>query len=630
LDRKLAAILSADVVGYSRLVASDEEGTVRRLRAYREVIDDQIASHHGRVFGTAGDSVIAEFVSPVEAVRCAIEIQRQLELRNAELVEERRMRFRIGVNLGDVVIEDENLLGDGVNVAARLEGLAEPGGICISAAVYDQVRNKLEAEYDDLGERPVKNIPDPVRVYKVLFSGFPNTLARPVRRRRRPLRTALLAIAASVLLVGTGLWATWPQPLGLLIDVAGMSGPRVDPALPDAPSIVVLPFENMSGDPDQEYFSDGLTEDLTNELAHLPELFVIARNSAFVYKGQQVNVQDVGRELGVRYVVEGSVRKVGDRVRVTAQLIDATTGGHVWSERYDRDLSDIFAIQSEISEEILGVVRGKIRGTEAQRVARKRPRDYTWNDAVWRGIYHLNRGTREDNEKARRLFERAIKIDPRLPGPYAYIGRTYVIELMSGWSTDATLLDKAGDLGRRAVELDVWRPEGEGHLTLAMVNIAQGRPDRAILETERTLEIVPNDAAALTWHALALAEQGRFVEATRAIKRASRVDPRQGNAVAMVTAYVNYGAGRRAEAIELWERVRAASRDNVIVRVALAASYEQAGRHAEAATVVQEILRVTPDLTAERATRLVPGWKMVVGAEEFARYPGYLRTAGLP
>jgi adenylate cyclase len=627
-DRKLAAILSADVVGYSRLVASDEEGTVRRLRAYREVIDGLIASHHGRVFGTAGDSVIAEFASPVEAMRCAIDVQRQIELLNAELVEERRMRLRIGVNLGDVVIEDENLLGDGVNVAARLEGVAEPGGICISAAVYDQVRNKLQLGYTDLGDQTVKNIPDPVRAYKVLLSGPQGTRARSGGRRRRPLRTALLAIGASILLVGTGLWATWPRPLGLLIDVAGVSGPPVDPALPDAPSIVVLPFDNMSGDPEQEYFSDGLTEDLTTELARHPYLFVIARNSAFVYKGQRVNVQDVGRELGVRYVLEGSVRKAGGRVRVTAQLIDATTGAHVWSERYDRDLSDIFAIQSEISEEILVAVQGKIEGAEFQRVERKPPRDFTWNDALWRGIYHSNRATREDNARARQLFERAIELDPHLSEPYALSGNTYLIELLNGWSTDATLLDKAEGLGRRAVELDAW--SADGHLTLALVNITRGRPDAAILNTEPALEIEPNFATAHAFHGLALAHQGRFLEATRSIKQALRLDPRPADFLLMITAYVNAGAGRRAEAVELMERVRQANPDNVIARVALAGFYEQAGRHAEAASVVQEILRVTPDLTTERATHLIPGWKTVLGAEEFARYPGYLRAAGLP
>jgi adenylate cyclase len=628
VDRKLAAILSADVVGYSRLVASDEEGTVRRLRAYREVIDGLIASHHGRVFGTAGDSVIAEFASPVEAVRCAIDVQRQLELRNAELVEERRMRLRIGVNLGDVVIEDKNLLGDGVNVAARLEALAEPGGICISAAVYEHVHNKLEAGYDDLGEQSVKNIPDPVRAYKVLLSGPQRTRARSAGRRRRSLRTALLAIGASVLLVGTGLWATWPRPLGLLLDVAGVSGPPVNPALPDAPSIVVLPFDNMSGDPEQEYFSDGLTEDLTTELARHPYLFVIARNSAFVYKGQRVNVQDVGRELGVRYVIEGSVRKAGDRVRVTAQLIDAATGAHVWSERYDRDLSDIFAIQSEISEEILVAVQGKIEGAEFQRVERKQPRDFTWNDALWRGIYHSNRATREDNARARQFFERAIELDPHLAQPYALSGNTYLIELLNGWSTDATLLDKAEDLGRRAVELDAW--SADGHLTLALVNITRGRPDAAILNTEPALEIEPNFATAHAFHGLALAHQGRFLDATRSIKQALRLDPQPADFILMITAYVNAGAGRRAEAVGLMERVRQGNPDNVISRVALAGFYEEAGHHAEAVAVVQEILRVTPDLTVERATQLIPGWETVLGAEEFARYPGYLRTAGLP
>jgi tetratricopeptide (TPR) repeat protein len=249
---------------------------------------------------------------------------------------------------------------------------------------------------------------------------------------------------------------------------------------------------------------------------------------------------------------------------------------------------------------------------------------------VWRGRYHLNRGTREDVEKARRLFERAIEIDPRLPAPYAYIGRTYILELWNGWSTDATLLDKAEDLGRRAVELDVWRPEGEGHMTLALVNLARGRPDEAIVETERALEIVPNDHFAYATLALALAQQGRLLEAARSIKRALRLEPRPSRFLLLVAAYVNAGAGRRTEAIEQLERVRLKYPDNVIARVSLAAYYEQAGRHAEAADVVDEILRVAPDLTAERATRLIPGWETVVGAEEFVRYPGYLRAAGLP
>jgi adenylate cyclase len=630
-ERKLATILAADVVGYSELMAADEEGTVARLKALREIVDATIASHQGRIFHTAGDSVVAEFASAVEAVRCAVDIQQVLQQRNTEQPDAEHMQLRIGVNLGDVLVDGDNLLGDGVNVAARLEALADAGSVYISGSVHEQVRYKVAFGFADLGDQTVKNIPDPVRVYRVQPRGEPGRVERPAVSRFRTwslLPKLAMVVAAGLLLLCIALWATWPRPLGLLIDIAGVSGPPVDPALPDAPSIVVLPFDNMSGDSEQEYFSDGLSEDLTTELARHPYLFVIARNSAFVYKGQRVNVQDVGRELGVRYVLEGSVRKAGGRVRVTAQLIDATTGGHVWSESYDRDLSDIFAIQSEISEQILVAVQGKIKGAEFRRVERKLPRDFTWNDALWRGIYHSNRETREDNATARQLFERAIELDPHLSQPYALIGNTYLIELLNGWSTDATLLDKAEGLGRRAVELDVW--SADGHLTLALVNITRGRLDAAILNTESALEIEPNFATAHAFHGLALAQQGRFLEATRSIKQALRLDPLPADFLLMITAYVNAGAGRRAEAVELMERVRQASPDNVIARVALAGFYEQAGRHAEAAAVVQEMLRITPDLTTTRAVQLIPGWEMALGAEEFARYPDYLRTAGLP
>jgi adenylate cyclase len=426
-ERRLVTILAADVVGYSKLMAADEEGTVTRLKGLREIVDASIASHQGRIFHTAGDSVVAEFASAVEAVRCAVDIQKVLQERNNDQPDVEQMQLRIGINLGDVLVDSDNLLGDGVNVAARLEALADAGGIYVSGSVHEQVHAKVDFGFTDLGDRTAKNIPDPVRVYRVQPRGEPGRARRPAVSRSPPrglLRKLTMAATGGILFLGLTLWTTWPRPLGFLIDIVGVSGPPIDPALPDAPSIVVLPFDNMSGDPEQEYFSDGLTEDLTTELARHPFLFVIARNSAFVYKGRRVNVQDVGRELGVRYVLEGSVRKAGDRVRVTAQLIDATKGGHVWSEAYDRELSDIFAIQSDISEEILVAVQGKIEVAEFQRVERKPPRDLTWNDALWRGIYHSRLGTRVGNAKVRQFFEKAIEIDPHLSQPYALSGNT--------------------------------------------------------------------------------------------------------------------------------------------------------------------------------------------------------------
>ncbi len=627
--RKLAAILSADVVGYSRLMAEDEDATVRTLAAYREEVALLVRQHRGRVVDFTGDNFLAEFPTATDAVECALEIQRVLSARNAPLPSERKMQFRIGIHMGEVRVEEGRLYGDGVNIAARLEGLAEQGGICISATVHDQVRNKLDATYQDLGDQTVKNIPHQVRAYRVeprAWQPEPRAEAPPAKARR--FRTALLALSALLFLFGVGLWATWPAPLGLLIDVAGVSGPPVNPALPDRPSIAVLPFTNMSGDPEQEYFSDGLTEDVTNELARLPYLFVIARHSAFMYKGKQVNVEDVGRELGVRYVLEGSVRKVGDRVRVTAQLIDATTGGHLWSRRYDRELSDIFAIQSDISGEILAAMRVEIGTAEAQRLARKPRQSFTASDALWRGLYYLNRGSREDVEESRTLFERAIELAPERGAAYAFLGFTYLQESMQGWSADAALLDRAEALGSRAVELNP--SAAPGHVLLGFASFFRDRPEGTIAQAERAIELEPNNPVHHALRGIAMARQGRFLEATRSIRQALRLNPRPDAGLLMLTAYVNEAAGRVGEAMVLMEQIRSENPDNIIARVVLARFYEREARHEEAQATVREILLVVPDFTVERAMQLIPGWEGLLGPEDFARAPDDLRTAGLP
>jgi adenylate cyclase len=359
----LVAILAADAVGYSRLMEADENGTIQMLETCRRSVDGLVASHHGRVFGSAGDSVIAEFTSPVEAVGCAADIQEALERRNADLPEDRRMRFRIGVNLGDVVVKGDNLLGDGVNIAARLQVLADPGGIFLSGTMSDQVDGKLDLEFDDLGDREVKNIAKPVHVYRV-----------------RVDRTEMSR------------------------DSQDTPASRSLP-FPDKPSIAVLPFDNMSGDPEQEYFSDGITEDLIPALSNIRWFFVIARNSSFSYKGRAVDVTRVGKELGVRYVLEGSVRRSGDRIRITAQLIEATTDNHVWAERYDRNFDDIFDLQDEMRETIVGAIESELGAAERARAARKPPERLDAWDACQRGLWHMWQFGAEDNRKARQLFE---------------------------------------------------------------------------------------------------------------------------------------------------------------------------------------------------------------------------------
>jgi adenylate cyclase len=373
IERKLAAILAADVAGYSRLMGADEEGTLARLKACRrELMDPEIAEHRGRVVKTTGDGILIEFQSVVDAVRCAMDVQRSMAERNADVTDEQRIEFRVGINLGDIMIDAEDIHGDGVNIAARLEGMAEPGGICISGSSYQQVRDKLTIHFEDMGMQQLKNIARPVRVYRV-----------PIGRCAPRERSAL--------------------------------------ALPDKPSIAVLPFQNMSGDPEQEYFADGMVEDIITELSRIRWLFVIARNSTFTYKGQAVAVKQVARELGVHYVLEGSVRKGGNRVRVTAQMIDATSGAHIWAERYDRDLSDIFAVQDEITASVAGVIEPALAEAEQQRVLRKPPERLDAWEAYQRELWHFNKYGPEENQTAQTFFRQAIALDPNFaPGHYGY------------------------------------------------------------------------------------------------------------------------------------------------------------------------------------------------------------------
>jgi TolB-like protein/class 3 adenylate cyclase len=417
--RKLTAILSADVKGYSRLMGEDEEGTVSTLNAYKEVMTGLIQHHRGRVVGTAGDSVLAEFASVVDAVRCAVGIQEELKDRNKELPEDRRMEFRIGVNLGDVVEECDNILGDGVNVAARVQSLAEAGGICISGTVYDQIKNKLAFSYDYVGEQAVKNIKEPVRVYRVRMD--PEVASAKLAEEKKPvgkrLSKAVLTIIALVVIAGAViLYQFVLRPSPSKTEVA--SKEKMAFPLPDVPSIAVLPFVNMSEDPKQEFLCDGMTESIITALSKVPRLFVIARNSTFTYKGKPVKVKQVSEELGVRYVLEGSVQKSGDRVRITAQLIDALTGNHLWAESYDRDLKDIFALQDEITMKVLTATAGKLTREDQILSAGKYFKGKQGLDCylkIMEGEKYRAGFNIEDNRMARRIAEEAIALCPEKP-----------------------------------------------------------------------------------------------------------------------------------------------------------------------------------------------------------------------
>jgi len=432
--RKLTAILSADVEGYSRLMGEDEDETIRTLTTYRELMSAIIQKHRGRVVDSPGDNLLAEFGSVVDTVRCAVEIQEELRVRNAELPENRMMEFRIGINLGDVVEEGERIYGDGVNITARVEGLAEGGGICISGTVYDSVKNKLSLNYESLGEHTVKNITEPIRVYRMRVG--PDAATPGVVKEKRPgvKRWQWTALAAVVVLI-VGAVASWNFHFRL---------PSVDPAsvekmafpLPDIPSIAVLPFVNMSDDPKQEYFSDGITENIITDLSKISAFFVISRSSTYAYKGKPVKIKQVAEELGVRYVLEGSVQKSSDKVRINAQLVDAITGHHLWAERYDRDLKDIFAVQDEITQKIVRTLRVELTEVELERIRRIPTENLNAYESFYRGLGYYRRSSKSSNAQARQMFEKAIELDPRFSVVYVFLGHTYRREWLYRWSQD--------------------------------------------------------------------------------------------------------------------------------------------------------------------------------------------------
>jgi len=562
VERKLTAILSADVRGYSRLMGEDEEGTLHTLTTYRAVMDPLIHHHRGRIVGTAGDSVLAEFASVVDAVRCAVEIQQQLKARNADLPAQRRMEFRIGINLGDVMVNGEQIYGDGVNIAARLESLAEAGGIYLSGTVYDQVENKLALTYEYLGEQTVKNITRPVRVYRVRIDETEPAVETP----RRDVSTYLPE-----------------QPQALL--------------LPDKPSIAVLPFVNLSSDPEQEYFSDGITEDLITDLSRLSGLFVIARNSTFTYKGKAVKVEEVGRELGVRYVLEGSVRKAGNRVRITAQLVDATTGHHLWAERYDRELIDIFALQDEIVQRIVTTLKLQLTLWEKGVLVRKSTDNLEAYDYYLRGSEYYWRLTKEGNTQARQMLERAIELDPKYAAAYTALSYTHMIDWAWQWSLDPQTLERAFELAQKAVALDDALPMA--HSILGWVQCWKKQHDQAVAEVERAIALDPNDADAYARLAHILKIVGRSEEAIEAMKKAMRLNPHHPPFYLFELGFAYYLTGRNEEAIAALKKSLTSDPNFLPAHIGLTGIYSELGREKEARAEAAEVLRISPNFSLE-------------------------------
>jgi adenylate cyclase len=551
VERRLTAILAADVVGYSRLMGADEEGTLTALKTVRrEIADPKIKEHRGRIVQTAGDGLLVEFASVVDAVRCAVGLHREIAVRNAGVPPERRIEFRIGINLGDIMVDENDIFGDGVNVAARLEALAEPGGICVSRVVRDQVRDKLAVLFEDMGEQQVKNIARPVRAYRILLAERAGAPATPPQ-------------------------AAAPRPL------------------PDRPSIAVLPFNNVSGDPEQEYFVDGITEDIITALSKWRWFLVIARNSTFAYKGKSVDLKEVRRDLGVRYVLEGSVRKAGQRVRITGQLIDTATGVQLWAERYDRELTDIFAMQDEITSRVVAAIEPALSRAESQRWVTKRPEHMGAWDYCQRGFWHLNKLTKSDGEAAYGLFKTAVALDPNLAEAHLGLARALIVQWDYGSVEDfAPLVREARESAFQAAALDRENPYAQ--YVLAQASQWAGDIGAAVAYASRAIELNGNFALGYFSLGIALSLEGRHEEALEAIETGLRLSPRDPRASTWLAnkARALYHLRRYADAIEAASAARRI-RPHAYGSLVLVASYAQLGRGDEAAGVLAE-LRALP------------------------------------
>ena len=675
VKRKLTAILSADVKGYSRLMGKDEVGTIQTLNTYKEVMVNLVQHHHGRVVDATGDNLMAEFASVVDAVQCAVEIQKELKTRNAELPENRRMEFRIGINLGDVIEEEGRIYGDGVNIAARIESLSEAGGICISGTAFDQVKNKLALGYQYLGEQTVKNIAEPIRIYRVLME--PEAVGKVIGEKRikpRPWqRTAVgIVVVVIVAVAAIVIWkfyspstpqpeltskekitATLPEKPSATTPPSTEVAPKekitplvaekvsktVTPSpsktevaskdrmafpLPDKPSIAVLPFVNISDDPKQEYLCDGLSEDITTALCKVGNLFVISRESSFSYKGKRVKVRQVAEELGVRYVLEGSVRKVGDKVRITAQLIDAIKGHHLWAEHFDRELRDIFAVQDKITKEIITALQVQLTEGEEAHIHSKGTENLEAFLRLSEARTYLSQNTKESNVKARELIEQAIALDPKYGAAYFALSWSTCLDVWLGASkSPKESLMKAMELARKAIELDNTLASAQGFIGFIFTMMRE--QEKGVVEAQKAVELDPRSAYARFCLGFSLNYAGRPEEGFPHLEKAVRLNP-----FGSPNFWHHLGVGYREtgqynKAIAAQKRALQIAPNDVFAYIVLASSYMYAGREDEARAAAAEILRIDPDFSLER----LAGANPMKDPAKKERFIDSLRKAGL-
>jgi adenylate cyclase len=591
VERRLAAILAADVAGYSRLMGRNEEGTLTQLKTFRKTLfDPTIAAYRGRIVKTTGDGMLVEFASAVDAARCALEVQRGMATHSADVAQDLRIQFRIGIHVGDIIFDDNDIFGDGVNIAARLEGISEPGGVCMSDDAYRQVRGKVEIACDDMGPQPLKNIAEPMRAWRVRLTGQTPSAVKSDSAVSQP----------------------WALPL------------------PDKPSIAVLPFQNMSGDPEQEYFADGIAEDIITALSRFKALFVIARNSSFTYKGRAVDVKQVGRELGVRYVLEGSVRKAAKRVRITGQLVDTATGAHLWADRFDGGLGDIFGLQDQVTESVVGAIAPAVEKAEIERAKRKPTESLDAYALYLRGVARFYQyGSQQANSEALRLFNSAIELDPDFAAAYGRAASCYLFAKTMGWiSVTPNEIAEVTRLAQRAVELgkdDATALAASGYalaLVVRDLGVAAGLIDRALVLNSNLAEAWSNGGWVKNW----LGDPESAVERFARAMRLSPLDPR-ATEMRAGTAHAHFFLGHYDEAAS-WAAM--ALQDNPDNQAGLrigAASNAIAGRPEQAHKAVARLRQLNPKLRVSNLKEVLGPYRR---AEDLSLYEEGLRKAGLP